>query len=501
MFKCHAQLEKFFKRIVTSRDKTFDELRHKGLLDFVKSQESFGLPQVLTELATRVLSRAKAIVGEILGEFDYIEFTKYCSFGKKAARHLPLAESYLDVRVCRLGGSKTQQEWFKFCLGNDIHLNRACRRHVMHMRDVRDIELHAVPKAFDKVRIIAPDTTIGGFLSRGLGAYFRDKLEDGTKLNLASQQSKHKRIALESSLTGFMATLDETKASDSFVWDHIVALVPDSWLPVIDVVRTPKVGFKLIPEDENSQVFVDLRSVMLMGSGHTFPLQTLLFYSLTKAVIELSGDHTQVNVYGDDIICRAKLAPRVIICLEELGFTVNREKSFWTGHFRESCGGDYHTGVDVRPFMLEIDSTVRLSHHQYVALHHKIANGLMERWDPVEIPSTYNFILTHLLMLDKRINVVPDYEGADAGIKYVPLAYRSIATFPFIRDSILCYRKLSQRSKRRRPKGERVYYWYALRPKGKTDPFVDDSVSRLDKRGSEVMKGSHRYGWVANWTD
>jgi hypothetical protein len=368
---------------------------------------------------------------------------------------------------------------------------------------VHAIDLKAVPKAHDKARTIAPDTTIGGFLSRGLGSYIRAKLESGTSIKLSIQQDLHKFLAKLASLDGFNGTLDMKKASDSFVRDHLASLLPASWMPACDVVHFDK--FLITWENtEESALCYGLRSQMLMGSGHTFPLQTLLFYSLCKAVVELSGSRARVNVYGDDIIMPAKYCERAIICLSELGFTINRDKSFWTDHFRESCGGDFHTGVDVRPFMLEIDTTVQLSHLQYVALHHKIANGLMERWSMEEIPETYHFILTHLLVLDKRINVVPFSEGADAGIKFVPPAFKTLVQWPSplyseagVNTWLTSYVALREKAKKRRPRFERIYYWYALRPHGITDPYEDVSASRLDKAGAENMKGSHRYGWVA----
>jgi hypothetical protein len=56
-----------------------------------------------------------------------------------------------------------------------------------------------------------------------------------------------------------------------------------------------------------------------------------------------------VYVYGDDLIVSADMAPLVVEDLEAFGLKVNAAKSFWTGKFRESCGGDYYDGVDITP--------------------------------------------------------------------------------------------------------------------------------------------------------
>jgi len=56
-----------------------------------------------------------------------------------------------------------------------------------------------------------------------------------------------------------------------------------------------------------------------------------------------------VRVYGDDIIVPVDTLVHVIRYLEAFGLKVNTDKTFGTGKFRESCGGDYYDGVDVTP--------------------------------------------------------------------------------------------------------------------------------------------------------
>jgi len=55
----------------------------------------------------------------------------------------------------------------------------------------------------------------------------------------------------------------------------------------------------------------------------------------------------KVRVYGDDIIVPVECAESVIDSLESFGIKVNRNKSFWNGKFRESCGKEYYGGHDV----------------------------------------------------------------------------------------------------------------------------------------------------------
>jgi hypothetical protein len=63
----------------------------------------------------------------------------------------------------------------------------------------------------------------------------------------------------------------------------------------------------------------------------------------------------QVRVYGDDIIIPVDCVDSVIQTLEAFGLKVNKDKSFWNGKFRESCGGDYYDGEWVTPIRVRRD--------------------------------------------------------------------------------------------------------------------------------------------------
>jgi hypothetical protein len=93
-----------------------------------------------------------------------------------------------------------------------------------------------------------------------------------------------------------------------------------------------------------------------MGNGFTFELETLIFLCLILAVDE-TGQKLEsgrnVFTYGDDIICPTEYSEAVISALKFSGFSLNMKKSFVSGPFRESCGGDFFGGVDVRPFFLK----------------------------------------------------------------------------------------------------------------------------------------------------
>jgi hypothetical protein len=91
-----------------------------------------------------------------------------------------------------------------------------------------------------------------------------------------------------------------------------------------------------------------------MGNGYTFPLQTLLFYSLASLACKMSNvGSSQVSVYGDDVIVPPEAFDTFLRLLNLFGFEPNSEKSFGSGPFRESCGKDYFDGKDCQPLYLK----------------------------------------------------------------------------------------------------------------------------------------------------
>ena len=106
-----------------------------------------------------------------------------------------------------------------------------------------------------------------------------------------------------------------------------------------------------------------------MGNAFTFELETLIFWCLTRAVVEelQLSQNGRVFAYGDDIICPTEAVPLLYKVLDFCGFTVNTEKSFTSGPFRESCGGDYFLGFDIRPYYVKknIDGSTLFSMHNF----------------------------------------------------------------------------------------------------------------------------------------
>lgn len=207
---------------------------------------------------------------------------------------------------------------------------------------VRGNVMFTVPKKTDIDRVACKEPDINMFLQKGVGNTFRTCLRaKGINLN---DQSVNRRLARHGAVTGELATLDLSSASDSVSVQLVAELLPPAWFHLLMELRSP---ITLIDGMEHVNEMLSS-----MGNGFTFELESLLFYVLARTTAYFEGVRGVISVYGDDIICPTSLAEQLIWVLSVMGFSVNSEKSFVDGTFRESCGGHYNNDRDVTPFYL-----------------------------------------------------------------------------------------------------------------------------------------------------
>lgn len=199
-----------------------------------------------------------------------------------------------------------------------------------------------VPKNAKTDRTIAVEPMLNTLVQLGIGDYMAARLrKHGVDL---TDQTRNQRLAREGSLTNALATLDLSSASDTIASSFVESMLPYEWWDFLRACRSGKA--KTVDGEMRLEKFSS------MGNGFTFPLESLIFYSLAEACCE-PQDHNFISVYGDDIIVPSYAAPLLVKVLTSCGFLVNKDKSFFDGPFRESCGKDYLSGVDVRPSYLK----------------------------------------------------------------------------------------------------------------------------------------------------
>jgi hypothetical protein len=223
---------------------------------------------------------------------------------------------------------------------------KACNESGRDVTFVQGNRFTTVPKDCEKDRGIAIEPSINVFYQLGVGRAIRRRLKVAG-IDLLYGQDIHRQVACEASIKGHLATLDLSNASDTISRNLVKLLLPADWFEVLDDLRSKKTNFR-----GNWHVLEKFSS---MGNGFTFELETLLFLGLVLACDRsntlVAGE--DVFVFGDDIICPTEISRDVISALKFFGMTINEGKSFVEGPFRESCGGDYFLGVDVRPFFLK----------------------------------------------------------------------------------------------------------------------------------------------------
>jgi len=228
----------------------------------------------------------------------------------------------------------------------------------------RPVRVISVPKTMKTPRIIGIEPTCMQYMQQGMMEMFVKYLER----NVVTQgmigiedQTPNQRLAQEGSLSGDLATLDLSEASDRVSLRLVIAML-DNYPHLKKAVlacrsrRADVPGYGVIP----------LAKFASMGSALTFPMEVMVFLTTIFLGIESQlGRHLtrkdiktfrgRVRVYGDDIIVPTNTVPHVVHALEQLNFKVNVNKSFWTGKFRESCGKEYYGGYEVGIFRVRSD--------------------------------------------------------------------------------------------------------------------------------------------------
>ncbi|DAD50029.1 RNA-directed RNA polymerase [ssRNA phage Zoerhiza.4_3] len=238
-----------------------------------------------------------------------------------------------------------------------------------HFRDEMDKELNVlepgaeipvrvitVPKTLKAPRIIAIEPAAMQYAQQALLECITSAIrEDGilSRIIGLDDQTPNRVMAMKGSLSGELATLDLSEASDRVSYQHVRAMIenyPDL-LGMVDACRSRKA-------DVPGHGVIRLSKFASMGSALCFPFEAMVFATLAFLGIqrELSSPLTRhqlikladkVRVFGDDIIVPRDSAVSVVDELHLFGYVVNTGKSFWTGRFRESCGKEYYDGHDV----------------------------------------------------------------------------------------------------------------------------------------------------------
>lgn len=231
-----------------------------------------------------------------------------------------------------------------------------------------------VPKDSKGPRLISMEPKEYQWIQQGI----RRKLEraivnsplSGGQVNF-KDQTINRKLALVGSLGDSWVTLDMKDASDRVSTALVTQLFPNYWSQCLLASRTDSTR---LPSGE----VIPLNKFAPMGSSLCFPVESLVFWSLSVATVQHIHPHLDVYqaskrvfVYGDDIIVRCEDHAAVLRTLPLFHLMFSEGKCCTAGFFRESCGCDAYKGVDVTPLRIKCVWNRRSGKSliQHVALH------------------------------------------------------------------------------------------------------------------------------------
>lgn len=205
-----------------------------------------------------------------------------------------------------------------------------------------------VPKSYKTARIIAEEHAYRQFHMQAIRMEIERCLEVNgyTRYLDLHDQRPNQLGAQRGSISGAMATIDLSSASDSIGRNFAYNILPTAL--VHDLDRYLPTHFRVGKKQHIMHMFCT------SGSAVTFPVESVIFLAISLEVAStctrLTGDtyHTPI-VFGDDILVDVKLFDTVCEVLTQLGFVVNDTKSYGPGSsYRESCGVEYTDGYSLQ---------------------------------------------------------------------------------------------------------------------------------------------------------
>lgn len=343
------------KAVLEKFERTEEEvvLHSKQLSDIAEHLAAYGprgLSAVKPASARPLIRKARRLLFELFKRFDVQDIVP---------RHGPGAVSTKE---------KLWGKWFFTTISSRIaeiypidafffaSVSHVCDR----LEDIRTVlkwgedpaRVCLVPKDSRGPRLISCEALAFQFIQQGLAQAIMKYVEAHPLTRNAvrfKDQRPNQWGAQLGSRYGTYATLDLNEASDRVSVGLVKLLFPEPLLSALLACRSLST---VLPGGRR----LTLEKYAPMGSALCFPVLALTVWALLAAgspdadvLEEGSSLRSGIAVYGDDVIVPSGYAANAIEGLETFGLKVNRDKSFTSGFFRESCGMDAFLGVPVTP--------------------------------------------------------------------------------------------------------------------------------------------------------
>lgn len=250
-----------------------------------------------------------------------------------------------------------------FLLPNSSYVfdRRGCQVNILSPGQEPPVRVVTVPKTLKAPRIIAIEPVHMQYVQQGLLEMLVAHLESYPMYGALgfSDQSESQHLARLGSKYGWVSTLDLSEASD-----RVSNLLVDKALARWPKLHSLVMACRSATADVPGYGIHPISKFASMGSALCFPIEAMVFLTCCFLGYTQSGGRQyglkgrssflkSVRIYGDDIIVPIEMTQSVISELSRFNLKVNAAKSFWTGKFRESCGGDFYDGYSVKPVYIK----------------------------------------------------------------------------------------------------------------------------------------------------
>jgi hypothetical protein len=269
-----------------------------------------------------------------------------------------------------------------------------------------------VPKDFRGPRLISVEMSALQYLQQGQMNKMMDYIDSHPLLrqSIRMRDQTRNQSAASKAYENDHATLDLSNASDT-------VSLPLVWFLL---AKVPKLRRLLCRTRADFATYegelIRICAMSPMGSAVCFPIETLVFWSLSLATMYRLSGHDRVvlnrgalfelssslRVFGDDIILPRIYLDSLMYTLTSVGCQPNMSKTCWMTPFRESCGTEWFGNI---PVSITRNKKVRLheddkidQYPYYVDLQRRLWLGglynsakLLAHWTSCIAPVSYQF--------------------------------------------------------------------------------------------------------------
>jgi hypothetical protein len=440
------QVEAFFKKNANLANK--DVCQEASKASFLNAEEAchktnirlqpyVGYPGLLDQKYQRLVQRMARYISNVLGDVKTFidELPSLVKVTPGATAHTSRRNSLPQLKLkMKLYATRRVSKYVKD-LYNHFGFNDP------RIRPVHSNRVELVPKNWKTDRTIACEPEGNLPFQLAFDTFAKRRLRR-FGIDLSDQSANIKR-AKHASVHNDYVTVDFSAASDTIAYNTVALVFPVEWFSFLCDVRTP--GYRGVFGDGVYSKFSS------MGNGSTFCIETLIFAAACYAV-----GSSNFLVYGDDVIIEKEFYEDYLALTGFLGFTINQEKTYSQGPFRESCGGDFFNGIDVAPiFIRSIDRRkANLCHLVNTIGSIATLDGTLEAY------------LTNLIV-EYKLPFVPYNESTISGVWINPdIARRKGILRTWLRkpnDQIHSFKSYVAKHKKRVFVDSRGYYLWFLR--------------------------------------